>query len=160
MRNFLYNKSDILVALVIVVVAIIIIWSRIDAIMGSDSAADKKPAKTTEQEGAADTGEDASADDNTVQPPDANTEQPSDTETPPADTTQTPAAGEVVKFSVKSGMSSGEIASALKDAGLVASVEEFNTAMHAQSAETKLRAGTFDIPAGSTPDQIVSILLK
>jgi cytoskeletal protein RodZ len=164
MRNFLYNKSDILVAVVIVVVAIIIIWSRIDAIMGSDSATKNPPGNTTGQNASDSEEEPAGTDDNTVQPDDGSVANEGAVETPPAETneqtTETPAVGTNVKFKVKSGMSSGEIATALKDAGLVASVEEFNTAMEAQNAETKLRAGTFDIPAGSTPAQIVTILLK
>jgi hypothetical protein len=160
MRNFLYNKSDILVAAVIVIVAIIIIWSRIDAIMSSEDAEAKTPAKTTTE---AKGGEDT--DDNTVQPPDNSAEQTPTTDTPqqtePSQTaTQTPAVGDTVKFKVKSGMASGEIANALKEAGLIASIEEFNAAMSAKNAEKKLRAGTYNIPVGSTPDQIVTILLK
>jgi hypothetical protein len=162
MRNFLYNKSDILVAAVIVIVAIIIIWSRIGAIMGSDSpAAVKAPAKTTTE--TTNTDADAAADDNTVQPEgdavadDATGDAATATDT---DAATTPAAGDVVSFKVESGMASGQIATALKEAGLIASTEEFNNAIRSKGVETKLKAGTFQIPAGSSVDQIVTILTK
>jgi cytoskeletal protein RodZ len=175
MRNFLYNKSDILVAAAIVVVAIIIIWSRIDVIMSSDKTTDKPSTKaTTEGSSANGEVEAANTDDNTVQPPAntagtsaAQTEQPNatgtstqtETQTEQPAQTETPAPGTNVKFKVKSGMASGEIADALIEAGLITSVKQFNKALKAQDADTKLRAGTFKIPAGSTPAEIVSILL-
>jgi septal ring-binding cell division protein DamX len=162
MRNFLYNKSDILAAAVIIIVAIIIIWSRIDAILDSDNVASTKtPAKTTQE-----TGEDAAvdpnlpADDNTVQPSGDDATVNPDEGTATEEPTNTPAAGEVVTFKVKSGMASGQIATALKEAGLIASTEEFNKAINDKNVATKLKAGTFKIPAGSSIDQIVEILTK
>ncbi|MDR1068507.1 MAG: endolytic transglycosylase MltG [Clostridiales Family XIII bacterium] len=162
MRNFLYNKSDVLVAAVIVIVAIIIIWSRIDAIMKSDNpSATKQPAKTTTEQA----GTDAAADDDTVQPP-AGDAGAGSQGTTAADQTSTGegmaplADGTEVTLTVQSGMSSDQIAVALKDAGLIASSDEFNTAVTAKGAEKKLRAGSFKIPAGSSVDAIIDILTK
>jgi cytoskeletal protein RodZ len=160
MRNFLYNKSDVLVAAIIVIVAIIIIWSRIDAIMKSDdSSAAKPPAKTTTEA----SGTETPADDDTVQPASGDAGAGSGTTADAADTTQTtapPADGTEVTLTVQSGMSSDQIAVALKDAGLIATSEEFNTAVRSKGAETKLRAGSFKIPAGSSVDAIIDILTR
>jgi hypothetical protein len=160
MRNFLYNKSDILAAAIIIIVAIIIIWSRIDAILNSDNvAAAKNPAQTGQEDTTLATDDVVvPADDNTVQPPDNNANANAN-ENPPADEqTKALAAGEIVKFKVKSGMSSGDIATALKKAGLIASTDEFNKAVKKKKVEDRLQIGTFSIPAGSSIDKIIDML--
>lgn len=58
------------------------------------------------------------------------------------------------------GSSSSSIAKALEKQGLVKSASDFLNVLTASGKETKLKAGTFAIPEGSTDEKIIEILTK
>jgi hypothetical protein len=64
------------------------------------------------------------------------------------------------KFTVPVGVTGTKIAQLLYDKQLVESPEAFVTAVSKINAETKLMAGTFTIPAGSTVEDIADILTR
>ena len=132
MRNFIYNKSDILVALAIILVALVIIFFRVNALMdfsgrGTAEVPVSTAGVTTEEEN---TGEGE--------------------ETGPVPTS----------FKVESGATSDSIAEDLVSAGFISSADEFLAEVSAQGAETKLKTGTFVIPVGSNVSDIVKILVR
>lgn len=151
MRNFIYNKSDIIVAVLIIVVALIIIFFRVNAIMnfGDSKTVAADPTNATSSPSAIEDSDSADADttENVDPPADGDNNN---------DTTST----EDVSLKIESGSSTGSIANDLVDKGLVASADEFKKEVSAQKAETKLKAGTFNIPAGSSVADIVKILSK
>lgn len=63
-------------------------------------------------------------------------------------------------FTVPTGSVCSKIATLLSDANLVESAESFMQTVTSMSAETRLKAGIFSIPAGSTAEDIVRILSK
>ena len=174
MRNFLYNKSDIIVAVFIVVVAAIIIWFRVDAIMAYPSAGTPDAdlgtsvssgnsgeltgaAITSESavgRGAAIGGPGAAITDDAVQPP---TEIPAE-ETPLAEPPPPPPPATPVRFEVRAGEASSTIAQHLQSAGLVTSAQDFLNVANSAGKITALRAGVFEIPPGASVDEIVRIL--
>jgi hypothetical protein len=168
MRNFLYNKSDIIVALSIIVVAGLIIWSRVDAIMAYPSGVDTEllPNNQTGQqeddtqtpsdnEGAGtDNGD--SSDQNTGAQGTSGTDTAVENGTGNGDTPST--ATEPVQFTITLGQTTSVIAENLFNAGLVSSEEAFLSEVTAQGAEKRMRAGTFTIPAKATVQEIVRIL--
>jgi cell division protein YceG involved in septum cleavage len=159
----MYSKSDIVVAVVIIVIAALIIWFRVDAIMeypSSGSPGSQIASKTSElsdpdavaspvTDGAVDEpSEEAAASEAAVEPP----PEPPVEETPPPPTETT--------FEVKSGEATSTIANNLANANLVPSASDFLNAVKSAGAETRLKAGTFKIPGGSSVDQIVQILTR
>jgi hypothetical protein len=172
MRNFLYNKSDILIAIIIIVVAAIIIWTRVDAIMGSDKGGGDTPNVSSGEQleepdtpptDAAIAGDQTPADGQTAEgeavtsseaiegEPPAGGEEVSGEEAPPADT-------EPVEFTVEIGSAASTVAKGLESAGLVETADAFLSELTAQNAETKLKAGTFKIAPGTSVSEIVKKL--
>jgi hypothetical protein len=170
MRNFLYNKSDILIAVVIIVVAIFIIWTRVDAIMDDSDTGDagnpvttEEPGTTAEGDAPTDGGEETPVDGET--PVDSGEETPVDGETlpdgeaPDDDGEEAPAdGGEAVSFTIEVGSAASTVADNLAGAGLVETADDFLSELKAQGAETKLKAGNFDITPGTSVSDIVKKL--
>ena len=167
MRNFLYNRSDILTAILIIVVAAGIVFWRVGVIMNyasgdkggtNDFSALISPWTQGSSGGAAAQTPPAGASGgaSTAQTPPADTVQ-----TPPADTTQTPPAETgTVSFTVNPGDVASVIAKNLASAGLVNTADDFLAKVNDRNVASSLKAGTFDIPKGATADQIVDILTK
>ena len=65
-----------------------------------------------------------------------------------------------VSFTVPVGVAGSKIARLLYEQGLVESADAFLDAVAVKNAETRLKAGTFHIPAGSTVEDIVAILTR
>ncbi|MDR0357759.1 MAG: hypothetical protein LBH63_05280 [Clostridiales Family XIII bacterium] len=158
MRNFLYSKSDIFVAIAIIAVAGLIIWSRVDAIMefpGGDEATGTKITDSEETTPAQiEESETPSTDDSSSTQPPENTEGvtgENSEEQPPEQPTS-------AKFVVEIGQATSEIASNLSEEGLIKSTDEFLSAVNEMNAESKLKAGGFDIPTGASVTDIVNIL--
>lgn len=70
------------------------------------------------------------------------------------------AAGGTVSFTVNAGDTMSVIANNLVLAGLVNNSGDFLAEVNKQNAASLLKAGTFNIPKGSTPSKIVTILTK
>ncbi|MDR1271935.1 MAG: hypothetical protein LBK04_02950 [Clostridiales Family XIII bacterium] len=168
MRDFIYGKSDVLVALLIIAIAGTVIFTRVNAIMeyparvaaeAEEQAAEDENAAGVEglvdldeQAGAGGDGAsgEAQGDSGSSAGQDQQNTQGSSSS----------ASGNPVSFAVASGEATSVIADNLVSAGLVGSRQAFLDAVNAKSAETRLRAGTFSIPPGSTPEQIVDILIS
>jgi cell division protein YceG involved in septum cleavage len=164
MRNFLYNKSDILVAVIIIVVAAIIIWTRVNAIMDTPKEAGDKPANNTEQN-VADQSGGTTTPAAVTSPPATETTDGGVTEgnPPPPDSEPSgdedgAAEGETVQFTVDVGSAASTVADNLASKGLVDSADAFLNELKAQNAETKLKAGNFKIKSGTSVADIVKKL--
>jgi hypothetical protein len=178
MKNFLYNKSDIFVALVIIVAAVLLIYTRVDAIMGgaagqelngtgiqplpveqtdpADGTEGTDDAVTTPPEGTGDVPEPNAP---VVAPADGT--EPADTNEPADEEAQAePADTEPVLFTVEVGANTSTIAKNLAAAGLVKSSDEFLKEVTRQKAEKKMKAGTFKIKPGASVSKIVKTLTK
>jgi hypothetical protein len=132
-RNIIYNISDILVTLLIVAVALLLISWRVSAIMDYGSVKDE-----VEQEVQGSIVDNGIVEDE--------------------DVTQQEASADSYSFSVGDSQSAESIAQSLVDMDLVSDKQTFLNAVVNADAEKRLRSGTFTIPAGSTPEQIVAIL--
>jgi hypothetical protein len=64
------------------------------------------------------------------------------------------------KITIPSGSGSSKIAQIVYDAGLCSSAKEFADRCVELKKDTKLQAGTFTIPAGSSIDDIINILTR
>ena len=85
------------------------------------------------------------------------TEKPSATEKPTAKPTEKPTT-EMIDFTVKPGESSYTICKHLKECGLIASAEDFDTYLCDKGIDKRLRAGSFEIPKNAEPEEIAKIL--
>lgn len=63
-------------------------------------------------------------------------------------------------ITIASGSTAKSIANSLKSQGIISDTNTFLNSLVASGKETKLKAGTFTIPEGSSNDQIISILTK
>ena len=161
-------------ALVIILIAALVIYSRVDLILGGAASGEfsgSKPPSSTSSvptEPIDDVDPDADADQNPVTTvPGDDTEEPGDAVTAEKPATgsdsqdnTTTAPSEPVMFTVEVGTSSGTIARNLVAAGLIPSIDAFNKEVVKQKAETKLKAGTFKIKPGMSVKEIVKLLSK
>jgi hypothetical protein len=168
MRNFLYNKSDILIAVIIIAVAAVIIWTRVDAIMntGDKDGGNTSVATEESEETDAPPAPDAPEGEQPVSDGAVSTEgeTPVEGEAPPEG--EAPAQGETpeveapvddepVEFTIEAGSAASTVASDLESSGLVESAQAFLDELKAQDKETQLKAGTFEIAPGSSVADIV-----
>ncbi|WP_206459775.1 endolytic transglycosylase MltG [Anaerovorax sp. IOR16] len=167
LKDILYDKNDILVVLIILAIAALIISNRIDAIMAypqivlaQDEKENKEPVLVSDL---TDSDDSNVSKENNKEPEKENpAEAPSDKSNNNAVSNETTAESAEVNYSVyiESGSTGSKIAQTLIDSGLIKDKNEFYDAVSAANAESKLKAGNFIIPEGSTPEQIVQILSK
>lgn len=165
-KDFIYDFNDILVALLILAVAAGVITWRVADIMAYPEYLAKQQdiviAQKPEEPEIDMTDVDLTPDDTVIEninttPDDANSDViGTEAQTPEAPTA---ASGET-KITIPSGTPASKIADILYDAGLITSTSDFLSELSAQKADTKLKAGTFTVPAGSTMDEIIAILIK
>ncbi|MDR1953904.1 MAG: hypothetical protein LBQ21_05445 [Clostridiales Family XIII bacterium] len=168
MKNFLYNKSDIFVALVIIAVAALIIGTRVNAIMDFPGGSSGMSTKTGATDTPDTTGSENDAtsagavDEPATQPaPDANTDVDTANPTTSTDAEEQPSQpAEPVRFVIQSGQATSTIADNLVAAGLIASKAEFLSTVGSLGVESRLKAGTFNIQPGSSVTDIINILTK
>ena len=188
LKDMFYNKNDILVALLIVVVAAFVISNRIDAILAypssleaqaSIAASSKEPDPPVQYVGREDSEEDAGNSDGDTNEEGNDQEgtvtsgEAIGTDTPPQNpgTTNPPGGGqsgnpgnsaEPVNHSIyiAPGSNASQIADILIGVKLFETRQAFFDAVSAASADTKLQAGTFIIPSDATPAQVVKILTQ
>lgn len=157
LKDILYDKNDILVVLAILAVAAFIITGRIDAIMAypqtilAQQEEDKGPIISSDMTGSEETKE--TDEKNSA---DASTDKSDDN----AVAKKTTAEPTGVNYSVyiEYGSTGSTIAQTLLDCGLIKTKNEFYDAVTAANANSKLKAGSFIIPEGSTPAEIVQII--
>lgn len=69
-----------------------------------------------------------------------------------------PGSDESVIIQVRSGDGSYTVCKQLEEAGLISSASEFDTFLYQNGYDKRIRAGTFEIPVGTAPEQIARIL--
>lgn len=136
-KNFIYNISDILVALLIIVIAVIIIGWRVNSIMDYPS---RIAAEQAEQTSVTSSQTDSDSGDTSSQ-------------TPASDTAAAP-----VTVTIPQNATVDDIASSLANASVISDPEQFVRAVEAAGAATKLKYGTYTIPDGTSVDQIIQML--
>ena len=173
LKDLIYDYNDIFLAAVIVLIAGALVFWRIGSIMDYP--------EYLAQAHAGEAVEDPNLEDLDLTPTEVDdmNENPEDIVTDPADEPEPdpenpaeepdeaqPPVGEVfktsteVKFTVPAGVTGSKIALLLYEEKLVESAEIFLATISRMNAETKLMAGTFKIPAGSTAEDIVDILTR
>ncbi len=182
-KDFIYDKNDLLVALIIVAVAAFVIMSRVEVIMAyptsleaelyaaADNVSTDVPPKS---EIPSSTGEDDPADTDPDQETDPDglasdsgddsegdaDDQPEQGSAPEPQTNNPPTDDNVGSISIyiEYGATGSQIAQLLVDAGLIANREIFYDAVTTAGADTKLQAGNFKIPSNATPAEIIRII--
>jgi len=172
LKDIIYDKNDLLIALVILLFAALVIYQKIDVIMdypatmsiasATENEEGTKPA-AQEDEGAA-PGTNSGANDEESASDDrqdveysgstGNDDQNEDSEESPSPSKKD------VTLTIEYGATGSSIAQSLVDEGLLESRQDFYDAVNKAGADTKLQAGTFTIPAGSTADEIISIITE
>jgi len=174
MRDFFYNKGDVLIAILIILVAATVIYFRVGIVMGNPDPGERIRDFFSSLNLPGQSGEPAvtgTEDDEGQQPA-----QPDDTDTPtqedqtpadepggqdpePEDTAPPPSASADVTITVNAGDAASTIADKLLAAGAISDKQAFLAEVEAQGAASKLKQGTFTIPAGSSISDIIKILV-
>jgi cytoskeletal protein RodZ len=133
-KDFFYNKNDIIIVLIIIALAGFIIYTRIQVIMDypetyAESIADQTQEETTEVQAS---GTDES--------------------------TETTAESTAVSIEITDADTSSSVATKLYKAGLVSSDTEFEGYISNMGKEDSIKSGTFQIPSGSTQEEILNII--
>ncbi|MDR2458082.1 MAG: endolytic transglycosylase MltG [Clostridiales Family XIII bacterium] len=158
-RDSLYNKSDILVVLVIIFVAGLLIFSRASVLLTTSEVV--KPQKDNDEilelKESVREGKSAVTTDTAVAPA---VSKPAVAVTPTA-TSSTPAAKPKVvtkTFTIVETDASETIAENLKSAGLIKSAEEFLTYINSEGLEKELKTGIYKIKTGLSNKDVADII--
>lgn len=162
-KDFIYDKNDLLVALVIVLLAAFIIVLRVDVIMAypatieaeMDNAAGDKVAQKPPE------GDTADPDDEDEAPDDSDADGESGNPDGDGETNNQGQNGSdegKVSIYIDYGSTASHIAQLLVDAGLIENKEIFYDALSSTGADTRLQAGSFSIPANSSTEEIIRII--
>jgi len=182
MRDFLYNKGDVLITILIILVAATVIFFRVGIVMGnsdpgerikilfapllSSGREDEDPsdvAAINEEPPANITAEEPVK----AEPPAAEQPKPEEqapVEEEPVEQTKPPpeppaASTSGATITINAGDAASTIADKLLAAGAISDKQAFLTEVIAQKADSKLKQGTFSIPAGSSVNEIIAILV-
>ena len=184
MRDFFYNKGDVFIAVLIILVAALVIYLRVGVIMdysptgekgGSmlpsiSEILDQVTGANTDEEDQPQIENDPPVNDTPAtaeeQEPPAQTESPPVQADPQPDPPQDPqpenppqAQPAEIQIVVSAGDAASVIADKLLAAGAITDKQAFISDVIAQGADSKLKVGTFTIPAGSSHSDIIKILI-
>lgn len=134
LRNFLYNYSDIFVALVIIALAAFLIWTRVDVIMDYPNTLTADNSAQV----SADAGAQTNVTDDETNVPDPNVEYR--------------------EVTIPEGSSIDVVAGLLKQAGLVVNVNDFTYQVKSMGLDGKISPGVYNIPLGIGMEEMVNIL--
>lgn len=169
-KDFIYDKNDIVIALVIVLIAGFIILGRVDAIMNYPETLIEQAQQTSDT-----VTDSAIATDGAITTNSGiGTSTGTAVATGPATGTQTPSTPAVtnpnqptkpaeivyIYVTIPPGATGDSIAGILITAGFITEKSQFLNAVAAAGADKKLKAGTFKIPNDSNPAQVVNIIAK
>ena len=160
-KDMFYNKNDIFLALVILLVAGFVIFDRVEAIMEYPQVL----ALEQEQNAAALAEQNPSAE--TATAPEAKpVDVPTQEETP--DQTQQPAAQQPaqppiqqvskIQIDIPPGTTEATVGKMLVEKGFISDKSSFIQALEAAGKTGKVQAGKFTIPSDATMDQIIDLL--
>ena len=130
LKDFLYNKNDIIIVLLIVAVAAFIIYTRIGVIMDYPEKLAKEAA-ATETAAVTQTEEEQDAEDS-----------------------------ETISVTIEDADTAADVAQKLYDAGLIASSSEFEEYVVSSEKESAIKAGTYEIPISSLQEEILDIITE
>lgn len=138
LKDFFYNKNDIIIVLIILAVAGLIIYTRIDAIMEypeklADKAALQQKIEASERK-ATETS--------------APTEASSAESTAPANMTIT----------ITDSDTSVTVSEKLYQLGAVSSAADFESYISSNGKGNSIKSGTFQIPGGASQEEILKII--
>ena len=154
LKDFFYNKNDILIALIILAIAAIVILWRVDAILSYPETLVANAGSQFEDPLPPDVSNDGSA-----------TVTDSAITSDPAITTGTAVQPpqqevEICGIYVNYGESLDVVAQNCVTAGLIGSTEEFMTLVDQMGAGSKIQAGQHHIPSNVTPEELIDYLMK
>lgn len=130
LKDFLYDKNDIIIVIIIVAAAALLIISRINAIMDY-------PAKYAEEQAATETKA-------TVKITESSTEEET--------------VAEDVEITIDDTDTSSSVADKLYEAGLIDSADDFESFVYDSGKSSSIQSGTFQIPSGSSHEEILDII--
>jgi hypothetical protein len=179
MRDFFYNKGDVLLAVLIILAAAFVIYLRVGVIMdyspfgnlgeglltppsaNGESAAVDSDAEANEGADVTVTEPEEPAQNETTNPPTTagTTGEEPVPEEEPGQSEPPPQSGQPVQIVVNSGDAASTIADKLLAAGAITDKQAFLSDVIAQGADSKLKTGTFTIPAGARHSDIIAILV-
>jgi hypothetical protein len=173
LKDLFYDKNDLFIAIIVLVLAGLLIQNRIGVIMdypaimaaqaSSENSlrteapkepAENKPASPAETSNEASEEEIADPEEPDVP---GNTETPDD---PIADSATSEPAVKQVSIYIEYGATGSQIAQLLVDSGLITEKQQFYDAVRTAGAETRLQAGNFKIPSNASPAQIIDIITR
>ena len=162
-KNFLYDKNDILVAVIILLAAALVIATRVDAIMTypetavSDSGYHGGYVRPIIESGPE---SEPGPEPEPGAEPESGTEPEPGPEPEPGVENGTTTPSEVVNHSlhIAYGQSMNEIADNLVRLGLFEDRQDFTIHIVRNNAEFKVKAGEFIIPSNSTKDEVIKII--
>jgi len=152
-KNFLYDTNDILVAIIILLVAALVITTRVDSIMTYP--------ETAVSGGGSQVGHVRPMPDPGPDPAPTPTPEPEpDPEPDESNTDGEPDATDTVNYAlhIAYGQSMNEIADNLIKLGLFEDRQDFSNHISRHNADLKVKAGDFVIPANSTKDEVIGII--
>lgn len=147
MRDFLYNKNDIIIVLLILAAAAFVIYDRMDAIMSYE------PVPAAEQQVEAEAEGEASADA-------AADEQTADADAEGADEDNADAAKEFVSIKISDASTLSEVAETLESKGLVKSADDFVKYAEDKGKASSIITGTYKIAKGTSQKAILEAITK
>jgi hypothetical protein len=175
LKDIIYDKNDLFIALIILVVAGLVIYSRIGIIMDypevlaaqaesnsstkveqADQSTNTDNENTESEETKNDTKDDKDNNDIDSNKKVSNTEKKDSNKTEKSSESKK----SKVSIQIEPGTTGSQIAQILIDSGLIESKKEFYNAIKIAGAETRLTAGNFNIPSNATPDQIIQIITE
>lgn len=147
-KNFIYNNSDIVFGLIVLLLTGFLIFSGVKNILEYPKTLVAKEEKQVSQQ---------KEKKKTSETP--KTEATPETPATPQPAPETPKTKEMVTITIPDGLSTGGIANLLKENGLITDTAGFVNAVLSQGIENQLKSGAFKIPQGSTTSEIITILL-
>lgn len=150
LKDFIYDKSDIVVALLIISIAGLIVFSRIDAILSYPEtfAASVKPPVASEPAvyvGDKDTASSSAI--NGAGDNDSNSDSDSEDI-------------EILAIYINYGESLQSVAEKFVSVELFSTSEEFLSVIEEADVQTQIKTGNFIIPANATDEEVIEIITK
>ena len=156
-KDFFYNKNDIIIVLLIVALAAFIIYTRVDAIMKyPEKMADKAETQSEQQQ-------ETKTDDAAKAPADKDSsgaDAPADAADSDGKAADDADKASDISIKITAKDTSVTVSEKLADAGLVSSATEFEGYIANMGKEDSLKTGTFTIPTGSSNEEILDIITK
>lgn len=139
LKDFFYNKNDIIIVLIVLIAAAFIIYTRIGAIMDyPEKSAEKAAAAQTTQTSQTTVEESTSA---------ASSKAASSS-----------SASKNISVVIEDSDTASSVAEKLYKSGLIDSASKFNDYIDEQNKTGSIISGTFQIPSNSTYEEILNII--